>query len=831
MGDESEPLRKMGAALSNKPDPAPAATAVTAPASPPGRTAALPDAGYELQLPDELTSLPAWLVWRYESGPDDKKPRKVPYYATGGRRSGTQGSPDDVAKLAPFDESVAAFQKGGYSGVGLAMLPQSDLVGLDFDDCIDQDGNVNPAVEALVAGTYAEISPSGTGVRAFMRGTLADRKDNSPDSPFRVEVFHAKGFLTVTGRALEICKLLGSEKTVEPLTDEVIALYEDRFGRKPHEPRERQSSGDSSDLARAVKLANVTDETVDHVRQAVLFLGAKWADDYDKWVPKVGHALKSLEQAGRAEANGIWHAFSALSSKYDYDQAQEKWEGINPNSITYTSIFKWADDAEWVNPKSKAARAHDPLAEIDAIHLTTDQANATRLAKHHGDDLAYIPGGWLAWNGATHWEGGDAASMRFGMRLSRIIAGEVADLGRRAQDMGSEGERDRLLKTAEALAKFGARAEDANKITSALKLAKARLARSVTDFDSDPCLLNCQNGTVDLRTGELREHRREDRLTRIAPIAYIKTAARGAWERFLSQIIPDADVVAFLKRFLGYCLTGLTREQVMLVFWGGGANGKSTLINMLKAALGPYAQAAPPRLLEDSRGDRHPTEIADLWNTRLVFASETGEGTRLREEFIKYVTGSERLKARFMREDFFEFDPTHKLILSTNHKPIVVGNDYAIWRRLLLVPFGVTFGSAEEVASGARTAVRDPALTERLQAEREGVLAWLVEGCMEWQRDGLRPPTAVLAATESYRDEMDKVGLFLKECCTVGPQESAGATALFTQFRWWCRENGYPDASQRWFGLRLGERGFQREEKRDGVQWVGLRLLPPDLSV
>ena len=579
-------------------------------------------------------------------------------------------------------------------------------------------------------------------------------------------------------------------------------------------------------LDRAAALAGVNAETLEHLRSAALFSAEKGLlDGYNAWT-SAGQALASLKGTPfEAEAQDIFMAASAKTATPDMDQAAEKWETYTGERTDFRHVFKAAQDKGWTNPKSKVADG-----TIDSLHLTTNQANAARLAKHHGADLAHMGGSWYGYNG-THWARSEAQATRFGMRLSRIIAGEVTELSEKARHAGDQAERERLHKLAEALAKFGARAENAAEIASALRLAAAELQCDPGEFDADPWLLNVQNGTLELRgSARLREHRRADRITRIAPVSYVPDAPRHRFEQFLAQVCHDPQTVAFLKRFLGYCLTGLTREQVMLILWGAGANGKSTLIKILRAVLGPYVQMAPPKLLEDARNDRHPTEIADLMGARLVCASETEEGARLREAFVKSITGSEPLKARVMYGDFFEFSPSHKLVLSTNHKPLIVGTDFAIWRRLMLVPFEVKFGSPEEVAACKCVAVKDPNLEAALLAEREGVLAWLVEGCVEWQRGGLRPPPAVLAATAAYRVDLDKLGAFLEERCTIDPAASTKANTLYASYMNWCSLSGYKAEAQRGFGLRLAERGLVREHRRDGWYWRGVALQPEDLS-
>jgi putative DNA primase/helicase len=258
-------------------------------------------------------------------------------------------------------------------------------------------------------------------------------------------------------------------------------------------------------------------------------------------------------------------------------------------------------------------------------------------------------------------------------------------------------------------------------------------------------------------------------------------------------------------------LTGDVSEQIVPVFYGTGANGKSLILGALQGVLGEdYAMKAAPDLLMAKRGDSHPTERADLFGKRLVCCIETEEGQRFNESLLKEMSGGDSIRARRMREDFWQFAPTHKLVVAVNHKPIVRGTDHGIWRRLRLVPFSVTIPDAEQ----------DKQLPAKLVDEYPGILAWAVQGCLNWHRTGLRCPDAVKAATEEYRSEQDVLGEFIKECCTTSAGDSARASELFKAFQ----EYTGSKISQTKFGKVLNERGFDRA-KIGGVIWrIGIGL-------
>lgn len=339
-------------------------------------------------------------------------------------------------------------------------------------------------------------------------------------------------------------------------------------------------------------------------------------------------------------------------------------------------------------------------------------------------------------------------------------------------------------------------------------------------LDRDPWLLNCPNGTIDLRTGKLRPHRREDFITKMSPVEFDPDALCPLWEAVCRRVFAgNAALIAYWQRLCGLALTGSVAEQILPILYGTGANGKSTMLNVLLDMLGEdYAMKAPPDLLMARRNEGHPTERADLFGRRLVVAIETGEGARINETLIKELTGGDKIRARRMREDFWEFHPTHKILLCTNHKPIVRGTDHAIWRRFMLIPFTVKIPDDEQ----------DKALLEKLRRELPGILAWSARGCLAWQEIGLNPPPDVTEATRTYRDEEDVLGGFLAEECVVNPDNrelKARAGQLYDRFKAWTERSGETAISQKRFGAAMTERGHERYTD-NGTWYRGIGLRP-----
>jgi putative DNA primase/helicase len=365
-----------------------------------------------------------------------------------------------------------------------------------------------------------------------------------------------------------------------------------------------------------------------------------------------------------------------------------------------------------------------------------------------------------------------------------------------------------------ALVKAAQRSMTAARLTAMLDVAEPHIAVATADLDADPWLLNVRNGVVDLRTGELLDHDPNLLLTRQAGASYDPAAEPTAWLRFLDEIIPDSDERDFLQRLFGSALVGVQRDHILPIFYGVGANGKTTFVAGIRAALGSYAVKIPTSVLVGRGPDRGSAtpELVKLRGARFVVADEPEAGARLRESHVKALTGSDRITARALYSDPIEFDPTHTLALVTNHRPQVQGTDEGIWRRLLLIPFTVTIPPADQ----------DPDLAMKLAAEADGILAWTIAGCLEWQDRGLDPPVAVTAATATYRSEQDHVASFIDDECVLGDQVRAPAGQLYRAYRDWCEVNGLEPLTATAFGTDLTDRGFGRKKHGGRIHRLGI---------
>ncbi len=424
----------------------------------------------------------------------------------------------------------------------------------------------------------------------------------------------------------------------------------------------------------------------------------------------------------------------------------------------------------------------------------SDDALALRFAERHERNRLYVArwSKWLTWDG-RRWSGDDTLRA---FDDARAICREAANQCNDA-------------KTAKALA-------SAATVAAVERLARAdrRMAATASQFDADPWLLNTPDGVVDLRTGEMRNPRREDFMTKLA------SASPGGrcdlWKKFL-YTITDGDVRLkhYLARVAGYALTGSVREHAFFFAYGHGANGKTVFVETISGLLGDYAMAAPVEMFTAKKFDGHSTDIAGLQGARFVTASETEAGRALAEARVKLLTGGDLVSARRMRADNFQFRPQFKLFFTGNHKPRLSSNDEAIRRRLHLVPFGVT------IPAGAR----DQKLSEKLRAERPGILAWAVKGCAKWQDLGLAPPPAVRNATDEYLDSEDLVQTWLSSAIELDPNARSTTDQLFASWRQFAETNREEIGGIKDFMKALEAKQFVRKHGRDGNRWHGLRLL------
>lgn len=428
---------------------------------------------------------------------------------------------------------------------------------------------------------------------------------------------------------------------------------------------------------------------------------------------------------------------------------------------------------------------------------------AYRLARAYRDRLLHVHGiGWHVYDG-TRWREDDHGEARRAVLdvLSTALAESVMDGGKLRAD--------------------AVKCESSNGVDGVLGIARAlvEFAATVDDLDTDPHLLNCHNGTLDLRTMVLRAHDPADRLTKVTRGAYDPSADLSEWDRFLTSVLPDAAERGYLQRVIGQALYGRVTEHLLPVLIGEGANGKSTMYGAVTAALGDYATVIDPKLLMASeRGHQPGPELMELLGARLVIGSETEDGRKLDEATMKRLTGGDALTARRLYREPVTWTPTHQILYVTNHLPTVKGNDPAVWRRIRVVPFEVIVPPEN----------RDPHLPERLMLHSDAILRWAVDGYADYQDNGMQEPATVTRATGEYQADSDTVGRFITEACMTSPASTATTRDLFAAWQRWATADGAAPLTEKAFGKELDRRGHPATRTKRGMIRAGIAPYASD---
>ena len=527
--------------------------------------------------------------------------------------------------------------------------------------------------------------------------------------------------------------------------------------------------------------------------------------DYYGW-KNFGLAIYS---ATEGEGFEIFDDFSRrwIGGECNEAHTRKAWKQIDrspPNRIGAGTIYHMANKASpgWrqqfeTEQMAKIFNMRREEERLDTAPAFSEEALALLFAQRHAAERRYVS----AW---TKWFSFD------GKQWTVDETRETWSLARKICREASTG----VNKPREAKSIANAKTRAA---VVSLAGEDRRLAATVDQWDADPWLLNTLGGVIDLRTGERRDHRAEDYMTKITAVTPDASCPISLWQAFLTTVTRDnKGLQAYLARVTGYTLTGVTTEHAMFFLHGDGGNGKGVFMNTTAYVFGDYHRTAPVETFTATNNEQHPTELAMLQGARLVTATETEEGRRWAESRIKTLTGGDRIAARFMRQDFFEYMPQFKLMISGNHKPGLRSVDEAIRRRLNLVSFDFTIPEAE----------RDKELTNKLKAEGPGILAWMIAGCLEWRQIGLAPPKIVTEATDAYLEDEDTIKIWVDEVCLQGKQYWTSTDELFASWQDWAQTRGEYVIPSRRFVQRLEALGFERHRLNQARGFRGLRLTP-----
>lgn len=433
------------------------------------------------------------------------------------------------------------------------------------------------------------------------------------------------------------------------------------------------------------------------------------------------------------------------------------------------------------------------------IKKMTDFGNAERLIEYNIDSIKYCrkTRAWYIWR-EKKWHIDDGHLLN---RLAMQTIDKIIDEAHAIENNPS-------LK--QAMLNHVIKSQSLTRVKAMIALAQSdpRIQIDVTDLDSDPMKLNLSNGTLDLRTKELTEHFRKDMITKISPVSYDLHATCPLFFRFIDRIT-DGNIALqnYIKKIAGYCLTGITDEQVIFVFIGDGANGKSTLLEIMRKILGNYARhVQSSSFLAGSKAIRN--DIARLNGARFVSAVEMGNNSTIDEALIKQMTGGDPITVRFLYREYFELKPSFKLLIAMNQEPNIRGVDHGIWRRLRIVPFDVTISDDE----------LDRNLLQKLVGEMPGILNWMVQGCLEWQSEGIAVPSEISLRTQMLKRELDVIGLFLTDCIVPDAEGTITLKLMFELYTSWCLENACDAMTKKSFGIYMKRKNLT-QGKSDGVRF------------
>lgn len=739
-------------------------------------------------IPKELQELKQWVCWKGVTDPARPgKIKKVPVNAkTGGNAQ--SNNPDTWC-----DYQTALEASKNYSGIGIMFA--NGYFGIDIDDAESEiqlykaGDNDNIIAEFIYSlESYAEYSQSGKGIHIICKGVLPEGGRRRG----KVEMYQEGRFFIMTGRpAAEYTEIVDCTEAVKPLHSKYIGA--DRPAGFQHTETQPLELDEQQIIDIALKS-----------KQGQAFqtlLNGFWQGLY-----------RSQSDADLAFCNML--AFWCGRDKQKMDSifrksglVREKWER-RTGSSTYGEITlnKAIMDCQEVYTPGCSMEEYNLIIGNEEppvkMYSFDDTGNADRFNEHYREIVrhSYIDKCWYYYNGKK-WQ--------------RDFTGEINKLS------------DQLLLTLKKEADFYADDEEQEKAfrkhvkytrsnkgkKAMIKEMEHRVSILPAQFDRDIWSLNVQNGVLNLRNGDLKEHNAELYLSNVAFAEYSDKFDCPRWKSFLDEIFAgDKELIHYIQKVIGYSLTGSTQEQCMFFCVGNGRNGKSTFLDTISDLLGDYARNIQPEtiMVKPYNGSAN-SDVARLKGARFVTTVEPNEGCRLNEGLIKQLTGGDKVTARFQYGQEFEYSPEFKIWMGTNHKPIIRGRDEGIWRRLHLIPFNV------------RIKKTDPNLKYRLKREYTGILNWALEGCLLWQREGLKMPNCVSNAINEYKGEMDVVASFLDECTERGPGE-VKASELYQVYKEWAKDNGQYVMSSTKFGIEIGQK-FEKRKTHGAYVYSGIRIL------
>jgi putative DNA primase/helicase len=740
----------------------------------------------------ELKALPQWALTEKET--------KEPYPVAGNRKK--RASCNDQADWSTFENAVNALQHSDrFVGIAFAITRNDCYAIIDLDKAF-VNGELTPQARDIINrfNSYTEKSLSGTGIHIVI---ITSNNDIYIDDP-PIEIYSRSHFMTLTGDIFE------NRDTIQERQSELESVIQDYHLIKEPEPKP----------ANTQHINEHTNKDIEFIRDRELqkFVSRAYVGNRHNTGMDLACQLRDNRIPSQLAEDTMRQYQSMLPQdghNYPWDEAKDTLESVystparqpsyrqSGNHINRTKKNKAGDIRVMGEPEQ------EPIKPIEFFKCT-DYGNCERLVYWHGNNIRYCHDlkAWFIWDG-IRWKEDNFGEIRR----------RAKDVVRRIYKEASECTDDDMRKS---YLKHIKESESNFKQKALIELAQSEIEVSIlqNQLDSNDYFFNVLNGTIDLETGELLPHQRENLITRLSPVNYDPDAKLELWDNFLNTVTSGKEgikegIKAFLQQAVGYSLTGDTAEEVLFFVHGEAATGKSTFIEAVKAVMGDYAKTADfESFLKRKEVGTIRNDIANLAGARLVTSIEVDEGKALAEGLIKMITGGDTVRARFLYHEGFDFLPKMKLWLCANHVPKVKHDDEAMWRRILKIPFNHVIPK-EDRDSQVKKTLKDPSIAG------PAILAWAVKGCGLYLEKGkLCVPEGITKATEDYRASMDIMKPFIDECCILGIEKTARVTDLHNKYIEW---SGY-HISRKEFGNKLEALNFKKDKKESGWFWIGIGI-------
>ena len=755
-------------------------------------------------IPQELRSLKQWGLFQLKWVKERNKNTKIPIDPYNGRA----GKSNDPSTWSDFNTALKALDEIERAD-GLAFYFTNGYVGLDIDHIPDDladwhqgDSSVSNLINKfrlMTDETYMEVSQSGTGIHCIFKGEIPGNRRRKGN----YEMYESGRFFALTGNTIGIPKIATLSK------EKMQALYNFLFGTDksvPDKIEEPEITALDLSIPDIIKRA---EESKIGTRFA-MFMKGGWEQFYNSHSEAdMAFANDLAFWTGRDfhKMDTIFRNSSLMRDKYDEKRGATTYgiSLLNKAISEAVNIYNPKQDGkepdlvfDWNKPKKRTvARSWD------------DTGRGQRLNDQFGDVFRYMATDktWYFYNG-SYWELDNGRHIELAAeKVVNSIKAENPDFS-----FATQQDQDKALREWNKFIK-----ESRSHMSKVHMIEEFKKYVTIDHgvFDHDNMLLNTESGYVDLTNGELKDHDIKKMFSEQTASEYSDNIDCPMWKDFLEQIFNhDEDLIHYIQKAVGYSITGSTAEQVFFLLLGTGRNGKSVFINTIRNILGSYAkQMSVESIIVHNASGSANSDIARLENTRLVTSSEANEGSRLDESLVKQLTGGDRILARFLYGQEFEYDPKFKIWMATNHLPFIRGTDEGIWRRIKVIPFNVQI-PANKV---------DKNLENKLKAEWTGILNWIVQGAIMWQVEGLKDPEVVQDASKQYRESMDPLEAFLNECCIAGGNYTIKARPLYNAYRDWARDSNEHLMSMTKFGKEMAKK-LPRTRQRDGLYYVGIKL-------